>query len=180
FDLELSFGAECRIGQADRQPQERVLAALHPRTRAAGRTALTEERVHDVVETESLRESAAAEPAAGGIAAAVIYGTFLWIRKNLVRLGGFLEFFGRIGAVVDVRMKPAGLFPVRLLDVFGGGVPVNPEQVVIVLSHASSQLWPSVALWFLALTEGTAYITGNSSHRGHCSRIVHAHRSHRA
>src|SRR5699024_7393324 len=104
----------------------------------------------------------------------------LWTRKNLVRLGGFLEFFGRIGAVVDVRMKPAGLFPVRLLDVFGGGVPVNPEQVVIVLSHASSQLWPSVALWFLALTEGTAYITGNSIHRGHCSRIVHAQRSHRA
>src|SRR5699024_3179100 len=127
-DLELSFGAECRIGQADRQPQERVLSALHPRTRAAGRAALTEARVHDVVETEALRESAAAESAAGGIAAAVIHGTFLWIRKNLVRLGGFLEFLGRIGAVVDVRMKPAGLFPVRLLDVFGRGVPVNPEQ----------------------------------------------------
>src|SRR5690606_17462912 len=52
-DLDLAGDAERRLGEADRQAQQRVGAALGPRARTAGR-ALTEERVHDVVEAEAL------------------------------------------------------------------------------------------------------------------------------
>src|SRR5690606_38654582 len=72
-DLDLAGDAERRLGEADRQAQQRVGAALGPRARTAGR-ALTEERVHDVVEAEALPE-AAAHATGGGerVAPAVVH-----------------------------------------------------------------------------------------------------------
>ena len=65
-DLELLGDAERRLAELELDPDQRVLAAAHARTRTALPGALAEERVHDVGEREALAEAAGpAAPTAG-------------------------------------------------------------------------------------------------------------------
>ena len=97
-DLELAGGAERRLGEVDVEPDQRVLAAAGPRTRAAAAAAgaaaglAAEERVHDVGEREARARTGAAEAAAAErVAAEVVHPALLGVGEHLVGARDLLE-----------------------------------------------------------------------------------------
>ena len=83
-DLELLRDAERRLGQLELDADQGVLAAAHPRPRAALAGVLAEERVHDVGEREALARSPTPPPAAERVAAEVVHLALLGVAQHVV------------------------------------------------------------------------------------------------
>ncbi len=68
-----------------------------------------------------------------GMAVAVVPLALGLVGEDFVGFGGFLELLLGLGvAGVFVRMELQGELPVRLLDLFLGGVALDPEDFIIV------------------------------------------------
>ena len=140
-DLELAGDAERRLGEADLEPDQRVLATALARSRAAAgrRTgAAAEEGVHDVGEREAGALAEATAGAAERVAAAVVRRPLLRVGEHLVGEGDLLEPLLGVRVRVDVRVVLPGEAPVGLLDGVGVRVAGDAEELVQVLTQLCS------------------------------------------
>jgi hypothetical protein len=74
-----------------------------------------------------------------GVAELVVGRSLVLVREHFVRFFRFLEVLLGLRVVrIAVRVPLHGVLAVRLLDVLFGGVPVEPENfVVVALRHSS-------------------------------------------
>ncbi len=131
-DVDVAVDAEDDVAEVQRDPDECVLAALPPRagTSAALPAGGAEERLEDVAEP--------AESAAGAaerlVAAHVVPRALVGVAQHVVGVGHELEALGCVVAGVHVGVKLPRETPIRLLDVVGGGIAGDAQDLVMV-SH---------------------------------------------
>ena len=123
------------VGELHVDGHKRVLTAPGPGGRPAGGRSPTEEGLEDA---SQVAEVGAGEPAAescpaahGVLPAQVVHLTLVGVGEDLVGGGDLLELLLMAGAG-DVGVQLAGLLAVGPLDLLGGGVTTDAEDLVVV------------------------------------------------
>jgi hypothetical protein len=130
-DLDLTLGAEDRLGELEVEPHERVVAAPGARDRPGGLPA-AEERLEDVLETEPGTEpTTGATTGRGRVDTHVVLLALVRVGQHLVGARDILEpVLAHVARHVWVQL--AGQLAICLLDLLGRGVARNTEDLVVV------------------------------------------------
>jgi hypothetical protein len=143
LERDLDGGAVRRLRQVDVgghghiSPLHRAAGALA--AEGAPERARAEERLEDVrYRAEALEIGGVAAGAQTLVPVAVIGGTPVAVRKDLVGLRGLLELLLGVGIVaVDIGVQLAGEPAERLLDLGGAGASGHAQDLVVVAGDVS-------------------------------------------